>query len=179
MQTWFFQLDTDPLTPWQIEQLDTPGGASPVSLSSHPDGTIAAAVEADTLKEAFTFAKLRINDAIGKRAAITALYGALGGSVADVVFRASAKLTIDESTLLEAHLAAVWYRVAYDMAVHGAVDEQHFDAAGNPKRKLVVRPTPSNEMVSSEVVMIWELVYGGAKAYLEDYPILDGTEARP
>lgn len=177
MHTWFFTLDAGPLTPWKIEQLDASGSAGAVSLSPHADGTIAAAVEAETIREAFAFGRLQVDDAIGKRPRVTALHGDLEGSVADVVFRAAARLRIDAASILLEHLAVVWYREALAMAAAGAIDEQHYDGHGNPKRAFVVRPMPWNEISPTEMVMTWEAIYTAARGYL-DGTENDGTAAR-
>lgn len=177
-QTWFFELKTDPLTDRQVEALDNSRTNGAVSLSPHGNGTIACAVEADTIHIACALARSDVSDITGRRPPrITALHGQLADSVADVVFRAAENLRIDAAEILLEHLALVWYREACKMAACGAFDEQYFDGHGNPKRAFVVKPTPDNEMVPTEVMMTWDAIYAAAKGYLNGRPVV-GSEAR-
>lgn len=184
MQTWCFQIKTGQLTPEQIQTLEGEWPfteSSPVTLKPHHDGSITATVNAtddDRIIGAFDHARRRVRDVVGVWPRIVALKGDLAGSVADVVFRAAAKLHDDESTILEAHLARLWADIAEEMAANSAYDEQGYDRHGNPSRKMVVKPVAWRDSVNPHIMPTWDLVYAAAKNYLDGRPT-DGTGARP
>lgn len=184
MQTWRFQIQTVPLTPEQVHALTGEWPfteSSPVRLTAHENGSISATVTAtdhDRIIDAFDTARRQIREASGEWPRIVALKGDLAGSVADVVFRAAAKLHDDESTILEAHLARLWAEIAEEMAAYGAYDSQTYDRYGNPARKIVVKPVAWRDSINCTLAPAWDLVYAAAKGYLEGYPT-DGKGERP
>lgn len=178
MPTWQFTLETGPLTTHQVDALEIGVPGSAVTLSAYRDGMVQATVECETIQMAFAMARNDLSDITGQRPArIVALRGELEGSVADVVFRAAERLRIDAAEVLLEHLALVWYREAREMAICGARDEQHYGIDGNPKRALIVKPVPGNEMASTEVMMTWEAIYSAAKGYLDGHTV-DGSAPR-
>jgi len=180
MQTWRFQIQTVPLTPEQVQALTGEWPyteAEPVKLTAHENGAISATVTATDnvlIVGAFDAARRQVREVSGEWPRIVALHGDLAGSVADVVFRAAAKLHDDESTILEAHLAKLWADLAEEMAAEGAYDSQTYDRYGNPSRKLVVKPVAWRGEIGSTLAPTWDLAYAAAKGYLEGHPSVKG-----
>lgn len=178
MAIWQFTLMTEGLTTHQVDALEHGVPGSAVRLFAYRDGEVLATVEADRIEPAFAMARSDVSDITGQRPPrIINLRGDLAGSIADVVFRAAESLRIDAAEVLLEHLALVWYREAHEMAVLGVRDKQHYGMDGNPKRAIVVKPTPWNGSAASQEMPTWDAIYTAAKGYLEGKPV-DGSEAR-
>lgn len=173
MQTWFFALKTDPLTPEQIDALEAGAEFSPRSLSAYGDGSIVAAVDAETITAAFRAARDRVCEVAGARPRVIGLHGELADSVADVVFQGAERVRGEaDPHPLPRHVADLWTHEAWDMAALGAREEECFTGVleGRPRRvpSTVVRPIEVKDPEHPDYTIeeLWAKIWHAAKAYL-------------